>query len=182
MERLRNYDIAFSGLKNGKHEFHFEIGKEFFQLFDTEQEFSKPEITAIVLMDKHSTFLEFFISISGSVELVCDISNQEYSHEIENEIKVLVKFGSEFDDSDVDVITITENAHAFNVAQLIYEDVMLSIPMKKVSPNLSDEDLKILNKFSPKDEDFLDQTDEVNEEETEVDPRWDALKKLKDKN
>lgn len=180
MERLRNYDIAFSGLKNGKHEFHFEIGKEFFLLFDTEQEFSKPQITAAVLMDKHSSFLEFIIDISGSVTLICDISNQEYSHSIENEIKVLVKFGSEFDDSDVDVITITENAHAFNVAQLIYEDVMLSIPMKKISPDLSEEDLQILNKFSPKDEDFLENAED--EEETEADPRWDALKKLKDKN
>lgn len=181
MERLRNYDIAFSGLKNGKHEFQFEIGKEFFILFDTEQEFSKPQITANVLMDKHTTFLEFFINIYGSVELVCDISNQEFSHKIENEIKVLVKFGSEFDDSDVDVITISENAHAFNVAQLIYEDVMLSIPMKKVSPDLSDDYLEILEKFSPKDESFLE-TDPEDEEQTEVDPRWEALKKLKDKN
>ena len=181
MERLRNYDIAFSGLKNGKHEFHFEIGKEFFTLFDTEQEFSKPQITAAVLMDKHSTFLEFFINISGNVELVCDISNQDFSLSIENEIKVLVKFGSEFDDSDVDVITISENAHAFNVAQLIYEDVMLSIPMKKVSPDLSDEDLEILEKFRPKDESFLEILPE-DEEQTEVDPRWEALKKLRDKN
>ena len=180
MERLRNYDIAFSGLKNGKHEFHFEIGKEFFQLFDTEQEFSKPQITAAVLMDKHSTFLEFFINISGNVELVCDISNQDFSHSIENEIKVLVKFGEEYNDSNIDVITISNKAHAFNVAQLIYEDVLLSIPMKKVSPDLSEEDLQILNKFSPKDESFLNQEEE-GQEEIEVDPRWNALKKLKEK-
>lgn len=181
MERLRNYDIAFSGLKDGKHEFQFEINKEFFQLFDTEQEFTSPVIHAEVLMDKHSTFLEFNIHISGSVQLICDISNDDFSHPIENEIKVLVKFGTEYDDSDVDVITISDNAHAFNVAQLIYEDVMLSIPMKKVSPDLSEEDLQILEKFSPKDESFLESKGE-KEEETEVDPRWEALKRLKDKN
>ena len=181
MERLRNYDIAISGLKDGKHEFQFEINKKFFQLFDTEQEFTSPVIHAEVLMDKHSTFLEFNIHISGSVQLICDISNDDFSHPIENEIKVLVKFGSEYDDSDVDVITISDNAHAFNVAQLIYEDVMLSIPMKKVSPDLSEEDLQILKKFSPKDESFLESKAE-KEEETEVDPRWEALKKLKDKN
>ncbi|RZJ50811.1 MAG: DUF177 domain-containing protein, partial [Chryseobacterium sp.] len=48
-----------------------------------------------------------------------------------------------------------------------------SIPMKKVSPTISDEDLAILEKFSPK---------EIEEKEQEVDPRWEALKKLKDKN
>ncbi|MGZ5262166.1 MAG: YceD family protein [Kaistella sp.] len=173
MDRLRNYDIVFSGQKNGQHEFQFEIDKAFFQLFDTEQEFTDPKIVADVLMDKHTTFLEIFIKTSGTVNLVCDITNENFTHPIENEIKVLVKFGAEYDDSEEDVITIHMNDHAFNVAQLIYEVVMLAIPMKKISPNVSEEDLAILEKFSPKDE---------IEEEPESDPRWEALKKLKDKN
>ena len=173
MDRLRNYDIVFSGQKNGKHEFRFEIDKAFFQLFDTEQEFTEPKIIADVLMDKHTTFLEFWIKTYGTVNLVCDISNENFEYPIENEIKVLVNFGEEFDDSEEDVITIPTSDHAFNVAQLIYEDVMLSIPMKKISPNVSDDDLEIIEKFSPKDE--------IKEEE-DVDPRWEALKKLKGKN
>jgi hypothetical protein len=49
MDKLRNYDVSFSGLKTGKHKFRFEINKEFFQLFDTEQEFTNPIITIILL-------------------------------------------------------------------------------------------------------------------------------------
>jgi uncharacterized metal-binding protein YceD (DUF177 family) len=173
MDKLRNYDVSFSGLKNGKHEFKYEIDKEFFQLFDTEQEFTNPRIAVDVLLDKHTTFLEFEIKIHGLVELVCDITNDNFDHPIENQIRVLVKFGEEYDDSEEDVITIPATDHAFNIAQLIYENVMLSIPMKKISPNVSDEDLEILEKFSPK---------ESEEEEHKGDPRWDALKKLKDKN
>ncbi|TXF77232.1 YceD family protein [Chryseobacterium sp.] len=173
MDRLRNYDIVFSGLKNGKHTFRFEIDKEFFILFDTEQEFTEPRITADVTMEKHTTFLEFWIKTSGTVNLVCDITNDHFDHPVENEMKVLVKFGEEYDDSDEDVITIPSKDHAFNVAQLIYEEVMLAIPMKKISPDISDEDLAILEQFSPKEE---------IEEEPKVDPRWEALKKLKDKN
>ncbi|ANF51098.1 DNA-binding protein [Chryseobacterium glaciei] len=174
MDKLRNYDVSFSGLKTGKHQFKFEIDKTFFQLFDTEQEFTNPKISVDVLLDKHTTFLEFEIKIDGIVELVCDITNDSFDHPIENEIKVLVKFGEEYDDSEEDVITIPTSDHAFNVAQLIYENVALSIPMKKVSPNISNEDLEILEKFSPKE------TEE--EEEPQSDPRWEALKKLKDKN
>ena len=176
MDKLRNYDLSFSGLKNGKHTFHFEIDQAFFQLFDTEQEFSDPKITAEVLLDKHTTFLEFFIKTKGDVELICDITSQPFRHPIENEIKVLVKFGEEYDDSDEEVIQIPMQDHAFNVAQLIYEDVVLSVPMKKISPDVSDEDLEILEKFSPKAEKITE------EKESENDPRWDALKKLKDKN
>ncbi|MGC4129168.1 MAG: DUF177 domain-containing protein [Bergeyella sp.] len=175
MDKLRNYDISFSGLKNGKHEFRFEIDKAFFQLFDTEQEFSNPKITAEVLLDKHSTFLEFWIKIYGNVELICDITNASFRHPIENEVKVLVKFGEEYDDSNEEVITIPMHDHSFNTAQLIYENVILSVPMKKISPDVTDEDLEILNRFSPK-------ASEETEEEHESDPRWEALKKLKDKN
>ncbi|WP_419869693.1 YceD family protein [Chryseobacterium sp. CT-SW4] len=176
MDKLRNYDISFSGLKNGKHQFGFEIDKAFFQLFDTEQEFTNPRISVDVLLDKHTTFLEFEIKIKGLIELICDITNENFDHPIENEIRVLVKFGEEYDDSDEDVITIPSGDHAFNAAQLIYENVILSIPMKKISPNVKDEDLEILEKFSPKD------IEEIEEKEHESDPRWDALKKLKDKN
>lgn len=176
MDKLRNYDVSFSGLKNGKHQFKFEIDQSFFQLFDTEQEFTNPRITVDVLLEKHTTFLEFEIKIDGTVELVCDITSADFDHQIENEIKVLVKFGEEYDDSDENVITIPSSDHAFNVAQLIYENVVLSIPMKKVSPDVSDEDLKILDQFSTKD------IEEKEEEEHESDPRWEALKKLKDKN
>lgn len=176
MDKLRNYDVSFSGLKNGKHEFKFEIDKTFFQLFDTEQEFTNPRIEVNVLLDKHTTFLEFEIKIKGWVELVCDITNEDFDYPIENEIKILVNFGEEYDDSNEDVITIPSSDHAFNIAHLIYENVMLSIPMKKISPNVSDEDLKILEQFSPKD------MEETEEKEHESDPRWDALKKLRDNN
>src|SRR5690606_15629574 len=106
MDRLRNYDIVFSGQRNGRHEFQFEIDKAFFQLFDTEQEFTEPKIVADVLMDKHTTFLEVNIKTSGTVNLVCDITNENFTHPIENELNVLVKFGAEYDDSEEDVITI----------------------------------------------------------------------------
>lgn len=175
MDKLRNYDVSFSGLKIGKHEFRFEIDKTFFQLFYTEQEFTNPRIEVHVSLDKHTTFLEFEIKIKGLVELVCDITNDNFDYPIENEIKILVNFGEEYDDSNEDVITIPSTDHAFNVAHLIYENVMLSIPMKKISPNVSDEDLQILDQFSPKEI-------EENEEEHESDPRWDALRKLRDNN
>ena len=176
MDKLRNYDVSFSGLKNGRHEFKFEIDKTFFQLFDTEQEFTNPKIEVDILLEKHTTFLEFEIKVHGTVELICDITNEAFDYPIENQIRVLVKFGEEYDDSEEDVITIPAGDHAFNTAQLIYENVQLSIPMKKLSPNVSDEDLELLDQFSPKD------IEETEEEEHESDPRWDALKKLRDNN
>lgn len=173
MDKFRNYDVAFSGLKNGKHEFKFEVEQSFFDLFETELEFTNAHIDADVILEKHTTFLDFEITITGTVNLVCDITAEEFSHHINNSIKILVKFGEEYDDSNEEVITIPHGDSAFNIAQLIYEAVILSIPMKKISPNVKDEDIELIEKFSPKIEE---------NEEHEVDPRWEALKKLKDKN
>ena len=175
MDKLRKYEVSFSGLKEGKNNFQFQIGTSFFELFDTEQEFTNPKIVADVLLDKHSTFLEFWVKTSGTVELVCDISNESFDCPIENEAKFLVKFGEEYDDSNEEVITIPQHDFAFNISQVVYENVTLAIPMKKISPNLRDEDLEILNKFS---------VNEIIEEEQreEIDPRWEALKQFKNKN
>ncbi len=177
MDKFRNYDVAFSGLKTGKHEFKFEVEQAFFDLFETEQEFSGAKIDVDVLLEKHSTFLDFLIKIHGTVNLVCDITSETFTHPIENEIKFLVKFGEEYDDSNEEVITIPSGDSSFNISQIIYEAVVLSIPMKKISPNVNEEDdyHKILEKFSPKSK-------EIEEKTEEIDPRWEALKKLKDKN
>lgn len=93
-----------------------------------------------------------------------------------NDLKILVKFGEEYDDSNEDIITIPQKDSDFNIANLIYEAVVLSIPMKKVAPSVRDNDEyeKLLEKYSPKPIE--------EEEEQSTDPRWEALKKLKDNN
>lgn len=179
MDKLKNYDISFSGLKVGKHEFKFDINQEFFNLFDTEKEFSNSNITADALLDKHSSFMELEIKVSGSLELTCDISNDKFDYPIENEIKVLVKFGEDYDDSDSEIIVLPFNAAEVNIAQLIYEDVMLSVPMKKLSPDLVNhpEYEKLLEQYSPKE---MEESEPDDDEE--IDPRWEALKNLKKNN
>lgn len=108
--------------------------------------------------------------------MICDISNDEFSENIENDLKVLVKFGEEYDDSNEDIITIPQKDSEFNIANLVYEAVVLSIPMKKLAPSVRDNDeyQKLLDQYSPK---------EIEEEEEQsTDPRWEALKKLRDNN
>ncbi|MCL1675262.1 YceD family protein [Elizabethkingia meningoseptica] len=178
MDKIRNYNIAFTGLKNGKHDFIFDVKQEFFNLFEIEQEFDKASLQVNVLLDKHSTFLEFEIKVEGTVQLICDISNEEFNHSISNEIKVLVKFGEEYDDSNEEVIVIPQNEYEFNIAQLIFEAVVLAIPMKKLSPNLSESDLEALDQYSPKEI----EAEKENDDQNDIDPRWAALNKLKDKN
>ena len=156
MLRLRNYDILFSSLKLGSHSFTMDIEQPFFDLFDFTQEFKGPEITVNVELIKHSSFLELKIKTEGVVMLICDISGEEYEQVVKNEIKTLVKFGDAFDDTNEEVLILPLGSHSINVAQLIYESVLLSIPMKHVHPKYSegyeDEYTSLLEKYGLSDE------------------------------
>ena len=61
-----------------------------------------------------------------------------------------------------------------NIAQYIYEMIVLAVPQKRVHPGVLDgtlqsEALDRLEELHPKD---------VKEDSESTDPRWDALKKL----
>lgn len=156
MERLRNYDILFSSLKLGSHSFKMSIEQPFFELFDFIQEFKSPKIEVDIEIIKHSSFLELKVKTEGVVVLKCDISGEEYEQAVKNEIKTLVKFGESYDDSNEEVLILPLGSHSINVSQLIYESVLLSIPMKHVHPKYSegyeDEHTHLLEKYGLSDE------------------------------
>ncbi|KAF5276587.1 hypothetical protein FQR65_LT16294 [Abscondita terminalis] len=54
-------------------------------------EFDHADLEVKAMLDKHSTFLEFEIKVEGTVQLTCDISNEDFIHPIQNDIKVLKK-------------------------------------------------------------------------------------------
>lgn len=174
MERLRNYDVAFAGLKEGKHQFQFEVGEAFFQLFEAEQEFTNPRITVDVELLKRTTFLEFHLHARGTIQLICDVYVEPYDHPIDENLKMIVKFGEDYDELSEEVAVIPFTDYAYNIAQLIYEMVVLAVPMKKLCPAAAAE-------AAEEEEKTAAQEPEADDSE-EMDPRWAALKKLKDKN
>lgn len=173
MERFRNYDVAFAGLKEGRHHFQFEVGEEFFQLFEAEQEFTHPQITVDVELLKRTTFLEFHVHAYGTIRLMCDVYVEPYDHPIDENLKMIVKFGEDYDELSEEVAVIPFTDYAYNVAQLIYEMVVLAVPMKKLCPTAAAE--------AEEEEQLPEPAAPEAEESEEIDPRWAALKKLKDK-
>ena len=55
--RMRDFDIVFSGLSLGEHQFLYNLNDTFFTLYDY-TEHSKLKATAEVTLHKHNTFLE----------------------------------------------------------------------------------------------------------------------------
>ena len=173
MNYLAQYTIPFSGLKEGKHIFDFEADDRFFSNF-TESEIRKGKVSIKVVLEKHTTHLKLTFEHQGVVELICDLCLDVYDQVVEGRNFLLVKFSeNEMDEGD-DVIFMHPGKHQVEVGTLIYEYIVLSIPIKRVHPN--DE-----NGFSQCDPEMLKKLEELRvdeQPEEPVDPRWNELKKI----
>ncbi len=169
MKGVRIYEVSFSGLKDGKHQFEFPITKEFFDLFDAEVDFLDYQGKAEILLDKHSTFMEAEITSKGTATLRCDYDGEPFKKEVENSFPLVIKFGEAFNDEDDEVLIIPHEAYQFNAAQYIYENILLSIPLKRACQ---------VCQTDAEEQDYIIEDPEV---EPTSDPRWDALKKIKKK-
>ncbi|MCX7546541.1 DUF177 domain-containing protein [Xanthomarina sp. F1114] len=175
MKRLKEFTIPFVGLKLGKHHFEYQINKAFFEHFEYE-EFNDSAVNVEVELDKKTTLFELDFKISGTVNINCDLTNEAFDQEINNHFNVVVKFGDEYNDEEVDILVLPHGEYEINIQQYIYEFIVLSVPNKRIHPGVEDgtldsEILKKLEELSPGLKD-------KKETEEEIDPRWNTLKKL----
>ena len=176
MKAMKAYTIPFVGLKEGKHHFDYHIDNTFFSEYNYD-EFNDANLKVALLFEKKTTLLELSFSVTGSVNVNCDVTNEPFDLNIEDDFKLVVKFGEDYNDDNEDILIIPHGEYQINVAQYIYELIALAVPVKKVHPGIEDGTLKsdILSKLeelSPEEQ----TKEEKNTEET--DPRWDTLKKL----
>ena len=87
---------------------------------------------------------------------------------------LLVKFGESYNDEDDEILILPHGEHQVNIAQYIYEMIVLSVPSKRIHPGVLDgtlnsEVLKKLEELRPK---------ENKKDKNKIDPRWEVLKKL----
>ncbi len=176
MKALKSYDIKFSGLKNGKHQYRFQIEPGFFEHFNYD-EFAGYNLDILIDLHKSEQLLEFNIRSNGTVNVPCDISGENFDQAIEGQLDFIVKFGETYNDDREDLIILPYNAHMINVAQQIYESVLLNLPNKRIHPDIASgkkvaENAKYIINYQEENE-----TENINKPE-EIDPRWAALKKL----
>lgn len=175
MKPLKEFTIPFVGLKLGKHQFDFDIDKTFFEHFDYD-EFNSANVKVDLDLEKKSTLLELYFKISGHVNVNCDLTNEPYNEAITNTFNLVVNFGEEYNDENIDILIVPHGTYEINIQQYIYELVVLSIPIKRVHPGVEDGTLNsdILDKL----QDLSPKIKEIKEKEEDIDPRWNTLKKL----
>ena len=174
-EMSGSYTISLIGLKEGYHTFEFEIGDEFFEKFE-ESEIKEGSLIAYIEIEKRSSHSDVLIKISGSVRVSCDRCLEMFSQPVNCENKLLIKFGKSLEDSDPDILSLPSDEHDLDLKQHIYEYIHLALPIRRVHPDDK-------NGKSTCDPIMLKKLEElIIDEEPDIDPRWDELKKLMNEN
>lgn len=135
-----------------------------------------------VELNKSATMIQLHFHSEGSVGLVCDRSLEPYEEPFITDDRIILKFGDQNQELTDEIEIIGRNTNRINIASYIFEFIALALPVKKIHPSLrSDED-----EFSEDEDDVvlvytseMPEEDENEETSEKIDPRWEALKKLK---
>jgi uncharacterized metal-binding protein YceD (DUF177 family) len=187
---IKAYEIDVIRLKDGRHVFKFEVGNDFFEYYQAEDWLNGAKIEVDVNLTKTVSVMEVDFHIHGTVNLTCDRSLEPFDEPLDLNEKVVYKYGPVEEEISEDIFMITKDTPSVNVAQLIYEYILLALPAKKIHPDYrTAEDEEEDADFESEVEYFVDEVeddeeiplDEEESTEERVDPRWDILKNLKNK-
>lgn len=171
MKMGNEYILPIAGLSIGYHDFEFEIDDKFFDNFEF-SEVKKGDVKVNLNVEKHERESILTFNFSGSVFIPCDRCNDEFEQPIENEVVIYLKYGHEYEEESDDVIVIPEEEE-FDVSSLIYEYIILSLPIHRVHEDVSECNQEVIN--------YLESAANQVSESDDIDPRWKCLEELKEK-
>ena len=170
------YVIQFAGLKEGRHEFEFDVDDSFFEQFES-SEIKKGKLAVRVILDKNRQVLEMGFFIQGTVQSICDRCLDELDLPLQYQGKLFFKFGEESYELTDEIIILSSSEYKINISQYIYEFIHLALPYRKIHPDI--------NGASGCNSGMIQKLESLTNHETReknYNYSWDKLKEIIDKN
>ena len=149
---LQYFSVPYLGLQNGEHEFLFDINNSFFKAFESELKVNE-SFGVKLYLDKRHDMSDAEFTFSGNLWVVCHRCLSPFSIPIDGSFVLRIKFG-EVDNNEDEVLFISEETSVVNFAQIIYEYIVLTLPLVTMHENIDDCDQDIINKMNSKSEDL----------------------------
>jgi uncharacterized metal-binding protein YceD (DUF177 family) len=161
--------IKFAGLPVGSHEFEFGIKGKFFEQY-TECEIEGADLKAVVTLLKQNTLMQLKLELQGTVILPCDRCLKAGAFPIDVDQELVVKYGDP-DESNDELMVISEGEGQADISHYLYEFVMLALPLKRIPCEV--------NEGFVCDEKTLKRLNENISHEEQDNPQWEKLNQLK---
>lgn len=166
MKFHREFEIPWLGLKEGLHEYRFQITDKVIEDLGHEHpDFEHLNAIVALKLDKHNSFLQLHFDIDGSADVICDRCGDPFTLRLWDEFDLIVKFVGEHeeengeDEDEADIVFVPRSETILDVSNYVYEFIMLSMPLQHIHPDKEDgssgcnpEALKLLSKMSGAEE------------------------------
>ena len=133
MGKFQKFKIQLAGLGEGVYERDFKIDTDFFRNMECNDVIDADVDVHMRLEHKHGTYYCHF-ELKGMMHIPCDRCLDPMEHPVDTTFDIAVKYGPEFDDSSDDVLIIPETDACLNVAYMLYDTMILTIPIRHVHP------------------------------------------------
>jgi len=161
--------IPVKGLEPGEHHYDFVVEDTFFEQYAF-QDIHHGKVTLSLDIEKESRLMLLLFHFDGNLQLVCDRCLDTYTQPLQGDFRLVVKYGEKKEDISDELATIPYEDSYFDIAQYVYEFILLLLPMKRIHPEDENGNSACNVEMLRKLEDF---------DENKTDPRWDVLKGLK---
>lgn len=129
----KSLSIAFKGLKPGVYTYDFKVDNALFEAFES-TEIKAGACDVRVELRRLESMLDMEVEVAGEVVVSCDRCLEDCKVPIAYEGNLVVKFAAEPQEYDGEVMWLTPAEDEVNLAQYIYESVVLSLPYQRVHP------------------------------------------------
>lgn len=179
MKYLDQYSIPVKGMNLGMHEYFYDIDNEFFSHIENSL-ISEGKYVARVNCDRKENMFVLDFEISGTYTAPCDRCLVQINVPSTIDYSVFVKPGipdneTMSEDLEDDVIYIDESENRFDISGLLYQLIVLSMPLSNRYDCENDPepkcDFALLSKFENKAEVDYNENDSKN-------PIWDSLRDI----
>lgn len=161
--------IRIIGLDEGNHP--LDIQEEKLRMSGNDYVFDNVGLVGELII--HANKVNLKGSLEANIDLNCDRSGKDFTENIKKEVDYVFKFDTkaiEILDDDIDNSLFKLEGNQLIISDLIYEELLLSVPLKKIAPEYRDVDFeKLFPDFTAK----IDKKVEKKDAST-----WNELKKL----
>ena len=88
MGKKSEYVIGFSSLLDGKHDYHYKIGSEFFEHFEY-SDIEGADLTLDLLIEKKPNMMIASFKAEGNIKVMCDKCTDSFEYPVAGEDEVI---------------------------------------------------------------------------------------------
>ena len=164
--------IDLKGLADGLNSFEFDLDDAYFKAVNAPEVGRGNVHVSLKIVRTQNDYFTLDFHEKGTVVLPCDLCLDDMEQPIETQQRLEAKFGNAYSE-DGDLVTVPENEGILDVSWFVYEFILLALPIKHVHApgKCNTAMIRVLEEHSA--------ARSGQEDEQPMDPRWEALLKLK---